>query len=292
MYRTALLGLLVGCANSAEPRKKKPADTDTDTATVLEPAPLVPVADDCPDFLVESGELEFTVDGLERSGLIYLPDELEDGAPLVLVWHGRTGSPTAMEKKMNLSGIAAATGAVVIAPASLDPRGTVWSNYPEEPDWALIDALRTCAVEELGADIRRVHTTGFSAGGFFVTLQVLDYADVFASATVYSAGTDDEMNPYRTPAWLLPVLVSWGTDGDEVFHDDTLFDMPALGGDFAENLAADGHLTVVCPHPDGHVVPEAVDEIGELWFSQHVFGEPSPFADQSEGLPDYCGTLE
>lgn len=280
------IALLSGCSQPTDPTARKPSeDPSLDTGTMAAdtgPAPLAELTDPCPIFA--TGDTWFTVKGVERHMLTFIPADLQPGAPVVFVWHGRTQEPSAMDREMGLEGLAERIGAIVFAPSSLHADFDVWGF--EDNDWAMVDALRTCAVLDLDADIRRIHTTGFSAGGYFVARQVMFDADLFASAILYSAGTDQELNPYQTPAWPMPVLVSWGVDGDEVTREGVFYDFPVLALDFADHLAADAHPTVVCPHPGGHKIADEAPDIATHWFAERVFGEA--FVDDLSALPTYC----
>ena len=162
------------------------------------------------------------VDNHIREFLVYVPDGLNPGAPVPLVFmhHGSTGT---MEQFASTSGwreVADQEGFVVVFPQGLqyyvledeDGRGGRWSTrwnmygldldidtarrvpgYPEASPWpandvaftlAMIDAVNT----QLAVDDRRIFAAGFSNGAAFSTRLAHDIPNVIAAASPSGAG--------------------------------------------------------------------------------------------------------
>lgn len=267
------------------------APVEEEAEDPLGPAPLAaPSAGSCPA-IVASGLVELKSNGRDREAYVYVPDG-DDGedAPIVFFWHPLGASARLMVQYFDFQIFADAHEMIFVLPEATPDAPYEWGFWLDDggDDAVLYDDLRTCLVQELGADARRVHTAGVSAGGLWSTWLTLHRADTLASSLVMSGGTGQVVY-YHPPAEPIPVLVMWGGPSDTYDNGGFQVDFHLQSMAFSEALQADGHLVVECEHDDGHTIP--VDGISTLWSwpLPHVYGEPSPFegGDLSE-LPDYC----
>lgn len=111
-----------------------------------------PAGEDAPE--IRSGLQKLTLDGSERSFLLYTPSGYDPGtpAPLVLVMHGRPGSAYAMAGTSGMSEVAEQAGFLVAYPGDM-------------PDISLIRDLLGQLTADLNVAPDQIYATGFSAGG-------------------------------------------------------------------------------------------------------------------------------
>ena len=238
----------------------------------------------CP--ALEDGVIEdfATGDTRYRVKVVLPPDP--QGAPLLFAWHWLGGSSGDIVRYMELDDLAEAEGAIVIAPDS-DGSDYEWHFLDDpdgNPDLQLFDDLLSCAWEQHDVDMERVHALGMSAGGLQTTYLTLYRAQWLASTAIFSGGTLDGM--YETPAWPLPVLVTWGGAGDT--YGSLSFD--ATSTYLSEQLQADGSFVVECEHTLGHQIPDGATTWAWRFLADHPYGvDPEPYVqDLPDDFPDYC----
>jgi poly(3-hydroxybutyrate) depolymerase len=287
-----ILFLLFACAPSTDSLDSAAGADLEDTGGAADsgptPADLVePSAGSCPDFSKQ--KLVFVSGGLDREALVYLPDGEMADAPVLFVWHPLGGDARYMARVLDLEDYATENGAIVVIPEASGKFAFEWDFAGDgKEDLVLFDDLRSCVVSELGADVRRISTTGFSAGALWATYLGIHRGDTLASLLTFSGGTGS-MVRYAPPAMGFPALLTEGGEGDVYgtggasvsFHDATW--------QFAEELHADEHFVTVCSHTRGHDLPPDADIILREWPLAHRYGQPSPFAEAGIGaLPDIC----
>lgn len=291
-----LAACLLGCPgdrglNSSDDDDAGPSDDDDASPADDDDATEAPV----PELPGYSGEACPTMDegrttgwasgDDERDFRLLLPDDPE-GAPLIFAWHWLGGSADDIVNYMSLEDYAD-RGAVVIAP---DSRGlpVEWDSLigPEgNADLTLFDDLLTCAWEQFGVDVDRVHSFGMSAGGLWSTYLTMHRAQWHASTAPLSGGAD--VNTYVSPAAPIPVLVSWGGPSDVY----ATFSFDTSSRYLIDHLREDGHFVAECMHNNGHQLPPGSSDYLWTWFDAHERGaDGEPFED---GLPDsfpsFCG---
>ncbi len=280
-----VLALTLGLLACAEP-------PDDDSAVDPDaPAPLVgPSAGSCPD-LSETAHVQLKSNGVDRDVLVYVPLSGAEGAPVLFFWHPLGATAQMIAEFFDFQVMANAHEVVVVMPDALPDSPYEWTFWTDDggDDAVLYDDLRACLVEEAGVDVRRIHTTGISAGGLWSTWLSVRRADTLASSVIMSGGTGQVVY-YETPAAPIPVLVMWGGPSDvagaggsmEVdFHEQSLA--------FVEALHEDEHVVVACDHHLGHTIPLEAFSMLFDWVHPHAYGEPSPFAGGDlTGFPSYC----
>ena len=159
-----------------------------------------------------------TVDGLERTYRLYLPEGVPDDAPLVFVLHGYGGNFNLDRYGMNEA--ADRHGFAVCYPQGMkDGRGkTCWNvGYPFQADMTVDDVSFLCELagllqDKYGLSRKNTFCTGMSNGGEMCYLLAYSRPDVFAAVAPVSGLTLEWM--YRdcdTPA-PIPLFEIHGTE--------------------------------------------------------------------------------
>ncbi|MCB9662715.1 MAG: hypothetical protein H6732_01285 [Alphaproteobacteria bacterium] len=301
-WTVLVLGLAAGCAAG---EGKDTAGDRPELGSPGAPAALAEKSGSCPD-LSAPGISTFTSGGEEHRVGVYFPKAKPEGMPVMFVWHGLTapGFGDVIEQMVNpfdLDELARKQDMIVVVPES-PVRNLVISDVllwgiladaDREADLRLFDDLRSCIVEGLAADPWRVTSWGFSGGGLWNSLLIMDRSDVFAAAATASGGTDQDATPqlvYRSPARKeLPVMLVDGGDND-IWPGGgiSILDFKEATAAFRDELVADGHYVLACEHGSGHTVPVPYWSAIRKFLRQHVFGEPSPFQDGDVPVPDVC----
>lgn len=188
------------------------------TTVISEPVtPAVPavVPAPAPATACSSGEQRMAAGGLERRYVITRPDPTSGSAatrPILLVFHGYTGSPESVTAVSDLPAAAAAAGWVVVAPqGSGSPSRWAIQDLPGPNDVGFVRAL----IDEVSAggcaDASRIAAAGYSNGAGFTAVLTCEL-DLIASAMVGGANlgpTCDVPDGY-------PVVIAHGQADDVV----------------------------------------------------------------------------
>lgn len=146
-----------------------------------------------------------SVDGVERTALVHLPEAARSGgpepgepAPLVLAFHGHGGRATGFARQFGLhrewpEAIVAYPQGLPTPVRLVDPQGkrSGWqmrAGDQEDRDLALFDALLERVESEAAVDADRIHVTGHSNGGSFTYLLLEERAAVLASVSPSASG--------------------------------------------------------------------------------------------------------
>ena len=161
------------------------------------------------------------VGSLERSYLLYAPARRAPAAPLLLVFHGRMGSPgrIRVETGYQFDRLADRHGFVVAYPQGYEGswngcRATADSaaRRLDVDDVAFVEALVARLARERDVDPARVFVAGLSNGGQFVYRLALERPELIAGAAVFAAGLPAPENLGCTPRGTPPpVLIVNGT---------------------------------------------------------------------------------
>jgi len=133
----------------------------------------------------------FTFDGEERAYYLYLPQDLETDAPLVMVLHGYTSTASSIIDSYGMNDIADANGFAVCYPqGTQDLSGNeFWNiNFPLESvdDIGFLSALAIDLTELYEFDENRTYVCGMSNGGMMsynLGCARPDVFEAFASVT-------------------------------------------------------------------------------------------------------------
>jgi hypothetical protein len=245
----------------------------------------------CPSFA--SGNMTFSPAGIdERSVKLWVGDNPQPGGMLVIYWHAYGSDP--IEAEYNLSGPVIDAildqGGVVAAPYKADDVGEfpwfVVNNSPRPDDMLLGDEIVACALEQVGIDPRRIHSTGMSAGGLQTVAFTMARSSYIASVTSFSGGAYTEL-PFEDSANHFAAMIIHGGDND-IFGG--LVNFKTLSLAWFEQLTANGNFAFLCDHGGGHTLPNDYGASVANFFYAHPFGtEPSPYVgDLPPSFPADC----
>ena len=159
-----------------------------------------------------------TVDGIERSYIMHLPEGLPPDAPLVFVLHGYTGRANPAEYDMDA--VADRHGFAVCYPQGIkDTRGnTCWNvGYPFQQDMTVDDVRFLCELaghvqQKFHLSPENTFCTGISNGGEMCYLLAYRRPDVFAAVAPVAGLTLLSMyRQYECPQ-AIPLFEIHGTE--------------------------------------------------------------------------------
>lgn len=230
------------------------------------PRYLAPATGPCPS--LRDGFVVFAPGGAKREVRLFMSEKaLELHGPLIFSWHA-TG-----EGASNAIGLLGkdiieeirSQGGIVVAPLTGYPREKrPWDNIPWGPtdadgDQQLMDEVVACAIE-VGIDVRRIHSVGWSAGGLKTAQVSLRRSGYIASVVIYSGGlTGASLPPDQDPENRFAAMVLFGGSGDISSVDGIAFAEATKA--YADLLASKGRDAVVCNHGAGHAAPPALQRI-------------------------------
>jgi phospholipase/carboxylesterase len=194
--------------------------------------------------------------GVERDGLVYVPDTAESGAPVLVFLHGATGSG-----RGHLRAVLAAAdryGVVLVAPDSRHPM--TWDLIAEGrfgPDVAFLDeALDAVATRPgLDVDLGRLAVGGVSDGASYALALGLCNGDVFPTVLAFSPGFLVAPDLVGRPR----LFVSHGTD-------DRVLPIDSCSRSFVPELVAAGYEVRYDEFDGGHTVPAPVSDRAVGWW--------------------------
>ncbi len=243
------------------------------------PEPTAP----CPELV--NGKVTFSPKGAgSRDVEIRIgPSAKQKAGPLIFYFHGLEGTPDGMSWVFGNAGIDAivAAGGIIVAPYGDPSLPLAWG----QPHLLLADEVVACALKSTKMDVRRIHATGMSAGGFHTVRMSYERSSYLASVVVMSAGLQGSPPPTQDPNNLFAALI---------FHGGAT-DLPAYGivesaQKYRDDLESKGHFTLFCNHGKGHVVPTDAQSSVIAFLDAHPYGtNPSPFdSGLPSGFVSYC----
>jgi polyhydroxybutyrate depolymerase len=191
-------------------------------------------------------------DGAERRYVVYVPQQRPvtgDRAPVVLMFHGTSGTGELFLRTSGWREQADSTGLIAVFPTGLryrvlesGRRVTKWNDfslagkvdleelppgYPEDApmpadDVGFVDRIMADLDARLPIDRDRIYASGFSNGAEFAARLSIDRASRIAAAG-YSGGG---MTDVRSPARAVPTYVTAGTRDDRILEGTGLAELP------------------------------------------------------------------
>ena len=145
-------------------------------------------------------------DGVRRTYFLYVPEELQAPAPLLLLLHGsgRDGMSQINEWKA----LADRQGVILVAPNS--ENSAQWSFPTDGPEFLhdVIEAIR----RNHKVDARRIYLFGHSAGAIFALEIGILESEYFAAVAVHAGALRDDFSQYMEHAdRKLPIAIWVGT---------------------------------------------------------------------------------
>ena len=179
--------------------------------------------------LIFSEERTFSHKGLERTYLLYLPENLGIEAPLVVVMHGYTSSAKNIMSYSKMNEVADREGFAVVYPqGTIDSQGNAFFNVGYEfnqasqvDDVSFIRELVLYLREEYQLSEKNTFATGMSNGGDMSYLLACTSSDLFSAVAPVAGSmlkdTLDNCNPKKP----IPVFETHGTsDRITLFEGD------------------------------------------------------------------------
>lgn len=259
----------------------------------------------------------FMVDGLARSFILTLPNDIATGGPFPVVfnWHGL--GDTAANMNQLLSGSVNMAGFHFIL---VTPEDSSFSLYGQSVDWEvfvvnadtnrevrLFDEVLTCLRSKYAVDDDRIHSVGFSLGSIVTDMLGTVRGDQLASLVTYSGAYFSNPDNVATLG-MLSGSVSWpapthsngyaqlflhGGVNDTYSLQVVVIHFDVFAANDAQYLNGLGHDVVICDHGQGHTAPvPGMTAVQALEFlKDHPRGVvSSPYA--TGGLPtdfaSYC----
>ncbi len=223
----------------------------------------------------ETKVMHWTVGGVEREALVYIPGTAKlNATPIVFVFHGHGGNMAMMFRSRGFDKLW--PEAIIVSPQGLntpgqltDPNGTLpgWQSGPgnmNDRDLLFFDAMLKTFHEEYQIDDKRIYATGHSNGGGFTYLLMETRSDVLAAAAPSAAAAIrallrirpkpvmhimGEKDPLVKPEWQEATIKgmlkinSCSNDGTEYATDATIYP------------STTHNPVIVYKHKGGHVFP-------------------------------------
>jgi predicted esterase len=218
--------------------------------------------------------------------------------PLIIWWHGlglsADSTPTSPYSiGPDVVADIVANGGIVAAPERSEKRQTVsitelpWLlalGTGEDDDLRVMDEIVACAQQQVGIDVRRIHSAGMSAGALQTGQAGPRRSGYLASTAVFSGGQFGAP-PIQDPNNLYAVALFHGGPDDIV-----AINFMDLQLTYQTRLQEQGHFNMVCNHGEGHTLPSAAARAGWDFLQDHPYGvAPEPYADGlPPTMPDYC----
>lgn len=233
---------------------------------------------------------EFTVDGVKRQALVYVPESAKTSpAPLVFAFHGHGGNMRNTVRSFRIH--EHWPEAVVIYPQGLntpgrltDPEGKKpgWQSGPGEQgdrDLKFVDAMLAEAKAKVKIDDKRIYSTGHSNGGGFTYLLWAMRGEVFAAMApsgsaahrsrsllkpkpvLHIAGERDPLVKYEWQTAMIDAVLKINQcgEGRAWEKDERCTFYPSSAGT----------PVVTAIHPGGHEFPQQAPEVIVKFFKAH-----------------------
>jgi len=236
--------------------------------------------------------VSWDVDGVTRTAELVVPADLTAPVPLVVAYHGHSGSGSSFERKMDVEHLW--PEAVVVYPDGLvghkgktDPAGveTGWQQVAGDEggrDLRFYDVMMADLRAQLPIDPERIYVMGHSNGSAFTSLLLNTRGDQIAATANMSsqAGHFLDTDPVRS------MFMSMGEQDPIVPYDNQKLSIPLAEAKLGVDVAAatvDGYLRLeTAPgnielatyvHPAGHEVPTAVPPLVVAFFQRHSLAD-------------------
>ena len=208
-----------------------PGCTDPEALNFIQGATV----DDGSCAYVQSFSYEDEGTSLPREYIYYAPEGMEEGAPLVFVLHGYSGTGLGMYSYSGFRDIADEEGFAVVFPqGALDPSGTNhWNanfDFSTVNDHAFLSQLAEYLQDTHGHDPDCTYSCGNSNGGYMSYSLACGNAETFRGIGSVGGlmGGNDWAN--CNPSQPVPVVHIHGTDDNTVSYYGSSFDPGNWGG--------------------------------------------------------------
>lgn len=171
----------------------------------------------------ENGRFTCEYGGIQRSGLLYLPEN-EKGAPLVVMLHGYGSDGKAFQSEVQLEKVLVPAGyAVVYVDGIADPEektsASGWNSglgASGKDDVGFLSSMTLGLQETYGFDTERTYAAGFSNGAFMTYRLGVEEAEIFHGIISVAGMMPEKVWKNRPKSVSLSVLQISGTADDVV----------------------------------------------------------------------------
>jgi polyhydroxybutyrate depolymerase len=237
----------------------------------------------------EPAPTKWTVDGIEREALVYLPSTASKSKPpVIFAFHGHGGNMHFAARGMGIQNYW--PEAIVVYPQGSPTAGIIMDLEGKQPGWQreagqehdrdlkFVDAILASLREKYSIDENRVYATGFSNGGLFTYLLLSQRPNVFAAFAPGGA----VLLPQVPLTQARPVLHYGGQndrlarfDKQQATIDQLLkFNNCSAQGESCGAVCIVYHSAGGAPvetfiHSGGHSYPQAVTPLIVKFFKEH-----------------------
>lgn len=173
----------------------------------------------------EGAPLTITVDGLERTYTLHVPDDLDEPAPLVMLLHGRGGDGRHIQRYTEMDALADGEGFITVYPDGLEHEWGFVRGIPgytsQQDDVSFLVALLDHIAAEYPIDLSRAYIAGFSNGGFMAQRVACENPARFAAFASVAASGFIGMRQVCLPPGTetAPMLLMHGTSDNNILWD-------------------------------------------------------------------------
>ena len=233
--------------------------------------------------------MSFTVEGVERRALVYVPAAQTASIPVVFVFHGHGGNARQAERSFGIDrqwpeAISVYMQGLNTPGHLVDPEGKLpgWQSAlgdQGDRDLKFFDAVLARLKQDYRVDAKRIYCTGHSNGGGFTYLLWLARGDDFAAVAPSAAAA-----PYAGQLKPKPALIIGGRDDPLVkfVWQERMMEVvrgingcAATGEPWAENCtlypSTNGAPVVTFIFPGGHQFNAAAPGLIVRFFKEQSF---------------------
>ena len=234
---------------------------------------------------------EWTVDGVSREALLYLPEQAKtQPAPMVFAFHGHGGSMTNASRMFPIHTLW--PEAIVVFMQGLNTPGKLTDPEGKKPGWQnsvgmlgdrdlkFFDTVLASLKADCKVDDKRIYSTGHSNGGGFTYLLWAARGDVFAAMApsasaaaqnlsllkpkpvLHIAGENDPLVKFAWQKATMDALIKLNECGA-----GTAWEMDA---NCTIHASATGNPVVTAIHPGNHSYPKQAPAVIVKFFKEHA----------------------
>ena len=164
---------------------------------------------------LSSGERRVAINGIERSYIVHIPQNVSHPAPVVLVFHGHRGTPEGIARKSGMADLADQNGFIAVFPAGSQTAttkdGGTWNvggrvhRGSSTDDVAFVRAILQDLERTSPIDHARIYAVGHSMGGVFAYRLACEMSDTFAAIAAVSATMVEDPCKPSSPVAVLHI---------------------------------------------------------------------------------------
>lgn len=181
---------------------------------------VAPIVAFCQDAGIQKSLLQDTGDkALERSYLLYVPENLHRQPALVVVMHGYSSSSENIMRYSGMNEIASTQGFIVAYPqGTIDHKGNAFFNVGYAfhrdlviDDLSFIKAMVTNIINDYGVNPKKIFATGMSNGGDMSYLLACEASSIFRAVAPIAGSMLQETVERCLPERKVPIMAVSGT---------------------------------------------------------------------------------